>query len=143
MNFTYQTEVDQVAASGGQCPPANAAPVSRVAWRWVACTPSADCFLPQALRNPPRLLRATDPEEQCSCWAISMHDSLQSSSKAFKALEASFKRARKVFGGHVATALLSSHDGLCTPVDSRGHFDFHPFESYDFVRSFALHGAIS
>lgn len=142
MVLAYQDGVAQVATEVGQCPPPSASGVEREAWRWVAENPKPQCFLPQAVKNPPRLHRATDIEERCSCWAISMHASYASSVEAFQALEKSFKRARKIFGGYVARADLTPQDGLCTPVDPRAHFDFHPYDSYDFILSFSVAGAI-
>ncbi len=142
MVLAYQNEVAQIAAGVDQCPPASAVGVNREAWRWVAGSPSRECFLPQAVKNPPRFLRAADSEEKCSCWALSMHASYAGSVTAFQHLESHFRRARKIFGGYVARADLTPQDGLCTPVDERQHFDFHPYASYDFLLSFSLAGEI-
>jgi hypothetical protein len=142
MVLAYQQEIDQVVPEAGQCPPATAVGVDRQAWHWVAETPRDGCFLPQAVKNPPRLLKARDFEEKCSCWAISMHASYASSIAAFHGVEKSFRRARKIFGGYVARADLTPQDGLCTPVDQRSHFDFHPFTDYNFILSFSVAGEI-
>lgn len=110
-------------------PPPGTSSIEQNAWRWVANPVSTQCFAPVAIRNPPRLLRASDPVEKCSCWGLSMHLSYAQSVSAFLSVQKSFRMARKVFGGHVANLLITPSDGVCTTADRYGHFDFHPYST--------------
>lgn len=127
MSYIYGAELAQLSVNGYQCPPSGTRPIQQDAWRWVASPISAQCFVPVAVRNPPRLLRADDPNEKCSCWGLSMHVSYAQSVSAFQNVQKSFRMARKVFGGYVANVLITPHDGACTMADRYGHFDFHPY----------------
>lgn len=127
MSYMYSAKLSELSANGYQCPPAGTRPIQLDAWRWVASPVSPACFAPVAIRNPPRLLRETDPDQKCSCWGLSMHLSYEQSVKAFQNVQKSFRMARKVFGGYVANVLITPQDGACTSADRYGHFDFHPY----------------
>jgi hypothetical protein len=142
MILAYKKETDTVSKNGAQCPPSEAVATQIAAWRWVFNPIFESCFYPQGLRYPPRLHRATDPDEQCSCWAVSMHSSYQQSVSAFQALESHFKKARKILGDHVAKADIGPSAGICTPVECSGHFDFHPFKDFDMATTFTIEGVI-
>lgn len=135
MSYTYGTQLAELTANGFQCPPAGTSPILQDAWRWVASPVSLECFAPVAVRNPPRLLRASDLEEKCSCWGLSMHLSYAQSVSAFQAVQKSFRMARKVFGGHVANVQITPSDGACTAADRYGHFDFHPYLTGNVLQS--------
>jgi hypothetical protein len=129
MSYMYSAQLAELLANGYQCPPLGSAPIQQNAWRWVANPLSTQCFAPVAIRNPPRLLRAADPVEKCSCWGLSMHTSYAQSVAAFLSVQKSFRMARKIFGGHVANLLITPSDGACTAADRYGHFDFHPYST--------------
>lgn len=126
-HFAYGAHLSELIASGVQCPPISAAPKALTAWRWVASPLSEQCFSPVAVRNPPRLIRESDPQKKCSCWGLSLHTSEQKSISAFKNLESSFKQARKTFGGYVAEVTITPKIGVCTVADGYGHFDLHQY----------------
>lgn len=139
----FQTEVDTISlATGASCPPVGASIPNGEAWRWVFAPMSERCFSPVAVRNPPRLSRAKDALEQCSCWGLSMHTSANASIAAFKAVEAIFPRARKTLGTHVAVGQLDGTIGIATLPDHHGHFDLHPYKSAPFLATFQTAGAI-
>lgn len=139
----YKAYVGSISAvTGVQCPPKVALEQKRVAWRWTFDPMTATCFHPVAVRNPPRLTRAKDAEEKCSCWALSMHQSEAESIATFRAIEESFSRARKTLGTHVATCTIDALHGLSTPADEFGHFDLHPYKSAPFLKTFAMQKAI-
>lgn len=127
MVLVFKNELLSLNEIGVQCPPVEAVPTIMQGWRWVFNPPSQDCFSPVAIKNPPRLLRASDPDEKCSCWALSMYASQASSIRAFKSIEKNFRKARKTLGDHVALVSIQPSDGLCTPVNDKKHFDFHPY----------------
>lgn len=131
MVLAYQADIDVLKEQGIQCPPADATPVTKTAWRWVFNPISEACICPQAVRNPRRLIQAKDVETKCSCWALSMHESLKASISAFQAVERMFPRARKILGNHIATVNILPEHGLCTSIDCNGHFDFHPYATAD------------
>jgi hypothetical protein len=140
--FKFQAEIDLVKGCGGHCPPASAVAVARDAWRWVASPVTADCFKPVAIRNPPRFHQENGPEKQCSCWALSMHDSEAQSIAAFRALERNFRKIRKTLGTAVAYAKIDVDHGQSTPSDDYGHFDLHPFHDCSLEVIFAIAKAI-
>ena len=127
MSYTYSAQLTELSVNGFQCPPSGSVLIQRDAWRWVANPVSTQCFAPVGIRNPPRLLKATDPAEKCSCWGLSMHCSYEQSVSAFQGVQKSFPKARKIFGGYVASVSITPTDGACTLVDRYGHFDLHPF----------------
>ena len=140
--FKYEVEVNVISSNGFECPPKRASEKAQVAYRWVAKPMSAGCFNPQAVRNPPRLYKSTDQEEKCSCWALSMHTSLDASVTAFQNLEASFKQARKIFGGWVAEGTVLPAHGKCTPADANKHFDLHEYRPTPIAAAFRLLSSI-
>lgn len=138
----YAIEIGEVCASGVACPPADAVGRDLTAYRWVKKPITHNCFNPQAVRNPRRLLSATDPEEKCSCWGLSMHTSLHASINSFQHLERSFQNARKVFGGWVAEGRLCPSHGKCTTPDHRAHFDLHEYKDASVSSVFSLCSSI-
>ena len=129
MSYTYGAQLTELCMKGFQCPPQGSVLIQRDAWRWVADPVSAQCFAPVGVRNPPRLLKATDPAEKCSCWGLSMYCSYDQSVSAFQSVQRSFPKARKIFGGYAANVLITPADGACTSADRYGHFDLHPFSA--------------
>lgn len=125
--YRFSTALSEVESLGIQCPPAGATPKNINAWRWVANPMTHQCFDPPAVRNPNRLLK--DPYKACSSWALSMYLSQSQSIKAFKALEKNIKKARKIFGDHVASVVITQTDGVCTQPDWSGHFDLHQYST--------------
>jgi len=125
--YLYSEKLAELCANGFQCPPVGAGAIHMNAWRWVANPISDECFSPVAVRNPPRLLRATDIDEKCSCWGLSMHSTYDESVSAFQSIQRSFRNIRKVLGGSSASLTITPSDGSCTAADRYGHFDFHPF----------------
>jgi hypothetical protein len=142
MTFKYQSELAAISQSGSTCPPQTAHEANLTAWRWVFSPISEAHFLPQARKHPVRLNKAKDVEEKCSCWGISMHDTREKSITAFKRVECSFRKARKVLGTHVAKAKITPDHGVCTPSNEVGHFDFHPYKNIKMSDSFFIDGPI-
>jgi hypothetical protein len=140
--FKYQSELKTIAECGATCPPADAVEATLTAYRWCASPITTQCFLPQARRNPPRLHKAKDLDEQCSCWALSMHTDLEASVNAFQSIEQSFRRIRKIFGGFVAVGDLHPSHGRCTPPNSNAHFDVHEYKSGNVAAAFTIHSEI-
>jgi hypothetical protein len=134
--LTYKGELNNVVVPDDQCPPTTADAVAREAFRWVHVPMTVECFQPVALRNPRRLLSEDDPIKQCSCWALSMHDTEAQSVAAFKSLEKIFKQIRKTIGSAVARAQLTPSDGVSTLSDKYGHFDLHPYKTSNFPAPF-------
>jgi hypothetical protein len=137
--FKYAAQLEQLPIL---CPAQNASEVNATAYRWVHNPISQNCFLPQALRNPRRLHAAKDAEERCSCWALSLHGTLNASVEAFQGMERSFKNARKIFGGWVAKGHLTSSHGVCTPADHNNHFDLHEYKGASVAAAFSAQQSI-
>ncbi|CAM0557096.1 hypothetical protein EHLJMEHL_02184 [Vreelandella titanicae] len=71
-----------------------------------------------------------------------MFETKEQGEKAFLALEKTVRRARKIFGGYIAKGNIVKTDGVCTPSNNRGHFDFHPRVSVDLTSKFSVVGEI-
>lgn len=140
--FKYQSELETVAEYGATCPPVSATEATLTAYRWCANPMTAQCFVPQAKRNPARLHRAKDSDERCSCWALSMHTNLTASVNAFQSIEQSFRQIRKIFGGYVAVGDLQPDHGRCTPPDRYSHFDVHEYKTANVAAAFTVHSEI-
>lgn len=134
--FKYNAELKKIATTKVPCPPASAIDMDGPAWRWVTNPIEEACFDPVAIKNPPRLLRASGPAQECSCWGLSMHKSKAQSVTAFQDLEKTVRQARKLFGGHTSGATLTAAHGKGTNASSSGHFDLHPLTKSDFLAVF-------
>jgi hypothetical protein len=125
MVFKYQHALNEVSAGGTQCPPVGSSPAHIKAYRWTKNPVSTNCFLPVAVRNPPRLHRERDATKVCSCWGLSMHNSEGASKNAFLCVEGFFRNARKTLGGWISEGTILPSHGSCTVANSAGHFDLH------------------
>jgi hypothetical protein len=141
-DMKYSDEMRTIVEQGYDCPPHGASERNVVAFRWCADPPTTSCFSPQAKRNPPRLMRANELSEKCSCWGLSMHTSLEHSIRAFLRIESSFRMARKVFGGSVAEGRLLPKHGRTTTPDTHGHFALFEYLGEDVATAFRLHSTI-
>jgi hypothetical protein len=136
----YKKELEEVMKKGCDCPPAEAREGQLVAYRWVFNPITDTCFLPQALRNPKRVLNAKSTADECSCWGLSMHTCEKSSKRAYRAVKSSLRQAEKIFGGFIAEGVIDHSSGLSTIAESNGHFDLHPFEGFCGTTSFKVVG---
>lgn len=142
--FKYQDEHKKINTANTPCPPTSAKEMEGTVWRWVKNPITEGCFDPQAVRNPPRLLRAQKdgPTQECSCWGLSLHVTKPQSVQAFQDLEKLVRNARKIFGGHVSGAKLIAAHGKGTTPESNGHFDLHPYKDVDLQKVFLTCEAI-
>lgn len=127
MALIFNAEILALVTAGVQCPPTDAVACAMQGWRFVFNPQTSNCFSPVAVRNPPRLARAKDLEEKCSCYGLSMYDSYARGVQAMKLLERSLPRIRKTLGDHIAMVSITPADGVSTPPNNKGHFDFHPY----------------
>jgi hypothetical protein len=135
--YEYQLELNRIGTANLPCPPASARAAHVHAFRFVQNPVTAQCFLPVAVKHPPRLHAASGPSEQCACWGLSMYDSLQRALDAFNRLEQTVRKARARFGDHVAEAQLTPAHGVSTPPSSSsGHFTFHPHANAGLTATF-------
>lgn len=124
-----------------QCPPVSATHQEIEAWRWTANPVNEKCFYPEALGNPQRFLDSSD-ETKCSAWAVSMFISEDAAKKRMDEICQNSPKFRKKKGGHVSKGTITAGDGLVTNPDRRGHFNFHPYNSFDWQLSFVLVGSL-
>lgn len=125
----YNTELASIAKLGHPCPPVHATSKNIIAYRWVFSQITSQCFLPQAVKQPKRVLQEQDLRKKCSLWALSMHSDVQNSKKAFETLLKSWPKARKTHGDAIAEINIQPMDGECTSVSLSGHFDLHLYDS--------------
>lgn len=138
----YSDGIEEISKNGCTCPPPDAVEQTMNAFRWCNNPLSEQCFLPQAVKNPPRLLRAKSLKDSCSCWGLSMHTTLNGSQLAFQSLENTLRNARKIFGGYVAYGKLTKNQGLVTTPDRYGHFDLHEYKESMLYSSFSIDSEI-
>ena len=95
--FKYKDKIELISKERCSCPPSDAAEKTLDAFRRCKNPLSSECFLPQAVKNPPRLLKANSFEEKCSCWGLSMHTSLRASQTAFPKSRKKNSTCKKAF----------------------------------------------
>lgn len=137
MDYLYSDEISVLDS----CPPVHAAPQDLTAWRWTFNPYTVNCLSPVAKIEPKRLLSKTDGVK-CSCWALSMFESQASAVKRMQELACTIPNFKATKGDHVSTVTISKADGVVTPPDSRGHFDFHPCKDFDMLLNSKVVGSI-
>lgn len=135
--YKYGIYLNSLATEGISCPPKGVMPPNGVAYRWTRGQISESCFLPVALRNPRRLLKAKEGEK-CSCYGLSMHETLDQSVNAFRSLEKSIRQIRKTIGDAVSVGSLDAADGVRTFADRYGHFDLHEYANCSIATKFQV-----
>lgn len=136
-NYMYNKEISFIP----KCPPANALSKDIEAWRWTAHPVTDNCFHPEALNNNKRFLDSSD-RTKCSAWAVSMFISEDDAKKRMDEICENNPNFRKKKGGHVSKGHIALSDGIVTKTDDNGHFNFHPYNCFDWKSSFILVGKI-
>lgn len=119
-----------------QCPPVNAIECDKECWRFTLNPMTDRCFWPPKRRSPQRI--ASDSEQECSMWALSMYESEQQASRAYVNLSKSLKNIGKTIGDHLSRGAVTCNDGKCMPANRVGHFDFHPYMDAGFANGFQV-----
>lgn len=137
-DLKYKDKLETVRKKGCNCPPAESYQDTKAVYRWVCNPLTEECFVPQAIKNPRRVLNAKSIEDECSCWGLSLHTCIGKSKLAYKAVKANLPNADKIFGGFIAEGQLDNLSGLLTPPDKNGHFDLHPFTGFSGITTFRV-----
>lgn len=124
-----------------QCPPANATDTGRTCFRYVFIPMNGESFIPVGKKNP-RRMHGKDSEIVCSMLALSMFDTDKQARDRYKFIKKSISNIGKCLGTHLATGTLQDGDGLSTPSQVNGHFDFHPGKGLVVHSRFAVVGII-
>lgn len=141
--YEYQKSLDECSTQGAACPPVDALSRQATAWRWVRNPITDNCFLPVAELNPKRLHHASSPSQMCKCWGLSVYDTAAHGISAFHAIEKTVKKARVIFGDHIAVAnLLPQHGSTTSPSGTNGHFTYFSSKGVNVKSIFQLHGQI-
>ena len=117
----YQSDLCSVP----NCPPLNAIPEDREAYRFVFDPICPKSFVPQGKKRPSRVRSARNPETKCSLLGLSFFASAEQAVERYNYLKANFKNIENSIGTHLATGTLQQSFGLQTPVSDGGHFDLH------------------
>lgn len=137
MDYLYADELYALP----KCPPARAKPTKMIAWRWTFSPHTDKCFSPVAVLEPKRVLTGSD-STKCSCWALSMFESQNAAVARMQELDSLIPNFKPTKGDHVSQVNLTEIDGVATPPDARGHFDFHPCKSFDLKSNSKVIGPI-
>lgn len=121
MQLKYATELNRFP----NCPPDNATPCDRQAFRFVHSELSdIRNFLPVAKLTPQRRLR---PDMRCVSLALSFWATKDQAVAAHRSFREQFQNFEETAGGYLASGVLRHEDGRAGPDRRDGHFSF--FES--------------
>lgn len=132
---TYQY-TQQISDLAPQCPPVEAAECDKECWRFTLSPITESCFWPPKRRVPERV--ASDSQQECSMWALSMYESERQAVVAYTGLSKSVRNIKKAIGDHLARGAITCADGKCMPPNRKGHFDFHPYLDAEFTDGFQV-----
>jgi hypothetical protein len=122
------------------CPPQEARPYERTAFRFVWNPVTHGSFIPVALK-PPRRMNRPSPNT-CSAYGLSMFATEAQARTHFAKLERMNREIRKAIGTHLASLALTADHGAQTLVSSNGHFDLHEYKDTDLVSVSTIVGAL-
>ena len=131
--YQYSQQINHLVP---QCPPAEAIECDKECWRFSLNPITDSCFWPPKRRVPERV--ASDSQQECSMWALSMYESERQAVVAYTGLSKSVRNIKKAIGDHLARGTVSCGDGRCMPPDRKGHFDFHPYLDAEFSDGFQV-----
>jgi hypothetical protein len=125
------------------CPPTNAQPRERAAFRFVWNPVEWTSFVPVAIMRPGPPQRTNRRNQRsCSAYGLSMFTTEALARARFAKLEENNREIRKSVGTHLAHVALTMAHGVQTEESSTGHFDLHEYEDVDLVSVSALVGAL-
>lgn len=127
--------------SGGQCPPADAVGATRNCFRFVFDPMGQRSFLPAGKIKPQRMHNAK-ADTACSMLALSMYSAEDKARARYAAVLESNPNAPNSLGTHLAEGIISTSDGVCTPITGSGHFDFHPYAGINIDSAFNIIGPL-
>lgn len=141
----YKTEIDAALNGACDCPSANAQPLTKVVtvYRWTHDPCTGASFVPQAVTDPSILTRGrvkNDCDGQCGYFSLSFHVTEQESRAAWKHIVTFSKNFASLVGSSVARGTLNPGEGLVTPVDRKGHLEFHQEQSIAWDQRFSIIG---
>lgn len=122
--FKYVALLDDLP---DECPPSQAEPTARLAFRFVFDPLDMRSFEVFATRRPAQF--ATDP--CCSHCALSMFATEEHARAKFAKLMAIRKNIGKLIGDHLAEVTLAEEHGVQTAPNTDGHFDLHEYANVD------------
>ncbi|HED2411843.1 MULTISPECIES: hypothetical protein [Klebsiella/Raoultella group] len=131
--YQYSQQISDLAP---QCPPAAATECDKECWRFTLNPITDSCFWPPKRRVPERV--ASDSQQECSMWALSMYESERQAVVAYAGLSKSIRNIKKAIGDHLAIGAVTCRDGKCMPPNRKGHFDFHPYLDAEFSNGFQV-----
>lgn len=127
------------------CPCQNSSELNIEAYRWTHSEiDHSENFLPAKIldiikKTPPRT-NVVDDYRKCTMCSISLFNSLESALKKFKQFTPSIKK--KLGYTHVATGLLEITDGVGTPIEPSGHFEFFEYSNVNLASKFKIISSI-
>lgn len=109
----------------------NCSEVTRVGFRWVFENI-------QDQRNFKPVAEQGRFTNICSGWAISLYDSIENSEKKYYSLTKDKPKVYKKLGTHIAEGTIRPEDGICSPLNTAGHFDCHEYVNTNFSDTFTV-----
>lgn len=135
MRYFYEEKIKDLLP---QCPPNHYQEKDKICYRWVfESIKDEKNFKAQADKNP-SIINSKDDRLKCDYYALSFHNSLENSRRAFEFLENNVKNARKRLGSHIAKGKIEQTDGVAEEPNDIGHFNFHPSQKCNFGEKFVI-----
>jgi hypothetical protein len=127
----FRHKYEEKIAALPNCPPVACTPCRRRAYRFGF----ADAAHPRqgipALAISPRRALKWSHVEQCSGWALSAYVRVRAALKEYRKLKGAGTAVERYLGTHIEAVILTPEDGLLSPPDDDGHYDFHEAATFD------------
>ncbi len=139
----YEEEVGACTEGKCPCPPKDAVPLPKPtdAFRFVFSDCKEDSFIPQAVSSPENY-RSKPCEKACRYHSLSFYISDADARAAYAYFTSKFRQFGTRSGDHLANGTLDSVDGISTPLQSGGHFEFYADEAAVFHPKFRCIGKL-
>lgn len=124
--FKYNNEILGIQTRISDSCTSNCYPKDLIAFRWVFPDNRPDNFLPRALinHNGQELTK-----NRCNGWSLSMFDTEENAINELNCVYTNRPNIFKKLGTHVAKGNINPDDGLVSPINAKGHFEFFEFEN--------------
>lgn len=129
--------------SMGNCPPNSSLAREAIGFRFAfEDIHHRNNFLPVALIEPERVVGSQPVTKCCAGYSLSMFDSVDNLvGRARKIIKHAPLFLKKV-GDHFVEVKIAPSDGICTAVNSIGHFDFFEADSFSARAAVVTHGRL-
>jgi hypothetical protein len=131
--YKYQSYLDTM----NNCPPQVCEHRELTAFRFVSANvKEKENFLPPLIKTPQRIIPGND--KRCDGYGLSFFASVSQAASFYASLQNTVKNIHISIGTHIAEGNLKPTDGVCTKVNSQGHFTLHEYSNANLKLHFRI-----